>query len=247
MPTTAYLDFAVTEIIGPLLYRFARRRLRYDRGSQRMLEGGIGRTLNTARACLVIDAQPVVRLGIASLLAPEYETEHAQDGREALEMLTNVGSFDVAVVEMRTAAGDGAPSGTATIRDLRAAQPALGVVALGVPLDRHAVRAAIDAGAAAYVSKRSSPASLRSAIDAAAEQEGYIDPDATGVARGGLTRRQREVLQLFADGLSTDEAARRLGLSAETVRTHAKATLSRMGARDRAHAVAIAMRGSLIE
>ena len=52
---------------------------------------------------------------------------------------------------------------------------------------------------------------------------------------------------MFADGLSTEEAAKRLGLSAETVRTHAKATLPRLGARDRAHAVAIAIRGSLID
>lgn len=204
--------------------------------------------MNAARACLVIDAHPVVRMGIRSLLVPDYEIEEVRDGREALELLTSVGSFDVAVVEMRGAGDDGLPSGATTIRELRAAKPALGLVALGGPLDRHAVRAAIDAGAGAYVSKRSSPTSLRSAIDAAADQEAFIDPDAAlARSRGNLTRRQREVLQLFADGLSTDEAARRLGLSAETVRTHAKASLARMGARDRAHAVAMAMRGSLIE
>lgn len=204
--------------------------------------------MNAPRACLVIDAHPVILLGIKSLLAPEYETEGVADGREALELMTSVGSFDVAVVEMRSTGQNGVPSGTATVRDLRAAQPALGIVALGGPLERHAARAAIDAGAGAYVSKRSSPKSLRSAIDAACEQEAFIDPDAGGASSGsGLTRRQREVLQLYADGLSTDEAAQRLGLSAETIRTHAKASLSRMGARDRAHAVALAMRGSLID
>ncbi len=90
---------------------------------------------------------------------------------------------------------------------------------------------------------------MRSAVAAVADFESFIDP---GVERGGrgqapITPRQRQILQLFADGHSTDEAARRLGLSTETVRTHAKATLPRLGARDRAHAVAIAIRGSLID
>ena len=62
-----------------------------------------------------------------------------------------------------------------------------------------------------------------------------------------MTPRQREILQLFADGHATDEVARRLGLSAETVRTHAKASLPRLGARDRPHAVAIALRSGLID
>ena len=57
-----------------------------------------------------------------------------------------------------------------------------------------------------------------------------------------LTRRQRQILQLYADGQSTARVAKRLGLSAETIRTHTKAILARLGARDRAHAVAIALR-----
>ncbi len=62
-----------------------------------------------------------------------------------------------------------------------------------------------------------------------------------------LTRRQRQIIQLYADGQSTARVAKRLGLSAETVRTHTKAILARLGAQDRAHAVAIALRSSLIE
>ena len=204
--------------------------------------------MNETRSCLVIDAQPIVRIGIRNLLTPDYEMEELEDGREALDLLTSVGSFDVAIVEMRSAGTEGIPSGTATIRDLLRAQPALGVVALGGALERHAVRAALDAGAAAYVSKRSAPSSLRRAVDAASEQEAFIDPTAgLSGSDGGLTRRQQEVLQLFANGLSTGQAAQRLGLSEETIRTHAKASLSRIGARDRTHAVAIALRGSVIE
>jgi len=200
----------------------------------------------TSRVCLVIEAHPIVRIGLRSLLSPDWDTEELDNGTEAVELVTSVGNFDVAVVEMRSA-GDGCPSGTATIRGLVGAQPALGVVALGGPLERHAAREALDAGATAYVSRRSAADSLRSAIEAASDQQPFVDPAATSRSRGMLTRRQRQVLQLFADGLTTEQAAQHLGLSEETVRTHAKAVISRIGARDRAHAVAMAMRCSLIE
>ena len=62
-----------------------------------------------------------------------------------------------------------------------------------------------------------------------------------------LTRRQRETLQHYADGRSTAEVAQRLGVTTETVRTHMKAVLARLDARDRAHAIAIGLRSSLIE
>jgi DNA-binding NarL/FixJ family response regulator len=111
---------------------------------------------------------------------------------------------------------------------------------------------AMRAGARAYVSKSSPASELSRAVDAAAgDAETFVDPaaDPSGVAASApiLTRRQRQILQLFADGNSTDRAAKSLGLSPETVRTHTKAVLARLKARDRAHAVAIAFRGSLIE
>ena len=65
-------------------------------------------------------------------------------------------------------------------------------------------------------------------------------------SRGKLTRRQREILQLLADGESTTVAARELGLSEETVKTHMKNTLARLDAKNRSHAVAIGLRESLI-
>ena len=61
-----------------------------------------------------------------------------------------------------------------------------------------------------------------------------------------ITTRQREILQLLADGESTTVAARQLGLSEETVKTHMKNTLSRLEAKNRSHAVAIGLRESLI-
>ncbi len=204
--------------------------------------------MGTDRCCMIIDSHPVVRLGIKRLLEPSWEFEELPDGRGAVDLLNSVGNFEVAIVEMR-AAGNTAPSGTATIRRLLHQQPGLGVVAHGGRTDRHAIGEALDAGANAYVSKRSSPNTMRTAIDAVLQFNSFIDPDADPASgeRPRVTPRQRQILQMFADGHSTDEAAKRLGLSAETVRTHAKASLPRLGARDRAHAVAIALRSSLID
>ena len=69
--------------------------------------------MDPSRTCLVIDTNPVVRAGIRSMLAPDFDVEELDDGRGALELLTSVGSIDAAVVEMRSGGG-GVPSGAAT-------------------------------------------------------------------------------------------------------------------------------------
>jgi DNA-binding NarL/FixJ family response regulator len=89
---------------------------------------------------------------------------------------------------------------------------------------------------------------MRRAVDAALAHERFVDPAVPPKgSRGKLTRRQREILQLVADGGSTVLAARELGLSEETVKTHTKNAVARLGARNRTHAVAMALRESLIE
>ena len=185
------------------------------------------------------------------LLDDSFEIEEASDGRDALQMLTDFGEFDVAIIDVGRgpAPESDAPQGTATIRALRKASPGLGIVAHGSRPERHTAAEAMKAGASAYVAKSSPAEALTRAVDAAAEAETFVDPAAeNGHARGNsLTRRQREILQMIADGHSTSTTAKRLGLSAETVRTHTKAALARLGARDRAHAVAIGLRSSLIE
>ena len=158
--------------------------------------------------------------------------------------------FDVAIVELRPAnGGRESLSGMQAIRALRKASPRLGIVAHGARPQRHSASEAIDAGALAYVAKSSDPKHLRRAVDAAAEAETFVDPAARRKENGALrlTRRQREILQLYANGLSTEKAAKRLGLSTETVRTHTKAVLQRLEARDRTHAVAIGLRSSIID
>jgi DNA-binding NarL/FixJ family response regulator len=202
--------------------------------------------LKDDRRCLVVDGHAVTRIGVREVLGPEFVVEEAADSREALETQTCTGSFDVAVVELDGSRKDGEPAGPALIKSLHRAMPGTGIVALSRSAERHTAREAMRAGASAFVAKTSPPDILLEAVEAAADAGSFVDPAANGKT-SGLTRRQQQTLQLFAEGHSTADVATRLHLSAETVRAHTKALLSRLGARNRAHAVAIAMRIGLVD
>lgn len=204
------------------------------------------------RRCLVVDDQPLVRLGVRRLLAGSFAIDEVAEGEEALRMVTEVEDFDVAIVDTgRPPGGEDVLAGRKLIRALHEARPGLEIVAHGDRAERHLATEAIRAGARAYVAKSSPAGELTHAVEAAMEAEAFIDPAASPSRKSGpspsLTRRQRQVLQLFADGSSTELAARSLGLSPDTVRTHSKGALARLGAHDRAHAVAIALRGGFID
>jgi DNA-binding NarL/FixJ family response regulator len=203
------------------------------------------------RRCLVVDDHAVVRLGVRELLEDRYEVDEAEDGEDALQMLTDIGDFDVAIVDTgRAFPGGRSLGGTRTIRALLKARPGLGIVAHGERAERSVAVEAMRAGARAFVAKSSPARELNRAVEAAAESETFIDPAALPGGRRrspALTKRQRQIVQLIADGNSTAQAAHALGLSEETVRTHTKALLARLDARDRAHAVAISLRNGLIE
>lgn len=201
--------------------------------------------------CLVIDGHPLVRLGVRDALHGDFQVHESANRSEALELVRDVGSIDVAIVGMRRwSAGENnsEPTGREAIRALHRAEPGMGIVAHGDVPERHIANAALQAGATAYVARTAHPEDLRRAVHAAIEQERFIDPAVPPKgSRGQITRRQREILQLIANGGSTTAAARDLGLSEETVKTHTKNALARLGARNRTHAVAIALRESLID
>jgi DNA-binding NarL/FixJ family response regulator len=204
--------------------------------------------VNEERRCLIIDEHPILRLGVRGVLGDRFQVEEAAHGSDALELLTALGGFDVAIVELVARGEADRLRGIAAIRALRKASPGLPIVAHGPRAEAQAATEAIEAGAAAFVAKSSPPDSLSRAVDAAVAAESFVDPAAGGNGGGvPLTKRQRQILQLYADGHSTAAVSARLGLSLETVRTHTKALLSRLHARDRAHAVALALRTGLIE
>jgi DNA-binding NarL/FixJ family response regulator len=111
---------------------------------------------------------------------------------------------------------------------------------------------ALKAGVKGYVRKDSPGEDLVRAIQAAREGDFYVDPalSSTIVLDDGdktLSDRQREILQMLADGMQTEAVAIKLGLSTETVRTHTKRILAKLGADTRTQAVAIGIRTGLIE
>jgi DNA-binding NarL/FixJ family response regulator len=185
-------------------------------------------------------------------LQDRFECQEAASRQEAVDLVRDVGSIDIAILDMRRHS-DGlntaAPlDATETIRMLLRSEPGLGIVAHGERAERHLASAALKAGASAYVSRTANSELLLRAAQAALAQERFIDPAVPPRgSRGKLTKRQREILQLLANGESTTVAARELDLSEETIKTHTKNALARLEARNRTHAVAIALRESLIE
>jgi DNA-binding NarL/FixJ family response regulator len=199
----------------------------------------------------VIDAHPLVRLGVRDVLAGDFEIHESENRDEAVSLVRDVGSIDVAIVDLRRGAADGSPEslyGEEAIRALHRTAPGMGIVAHGDRPERHLASAALQAGASAYVARTAAAAEMTKAARAALDQSRFVDPAVPPRgSRGKLTRRQREILQLLADGGSIAAAARELGLSEETVKTHTKNMLARLGARNRTHAVAIALRECLID
>lgn len=191
-----------------------------------------------------------MRVGVRETLGDGFEIHESESREEAVDLVRDIGDFDVAIVDLgrRSAEADAALSGDEAIRALRKTEPGLGIVAHGERAERQAATTAMQAGASAYVARTASPEDLRRAVRAALTQERFVDPAVPPPgSRGKLTRRQRQILQLIANGESTTVAARELDLSEETVKTHTKNALARLGARNRTHAVAIALRESLIE
>lgn len=184
------------------------------------------------------------------MLADSFQVHESSSREEALELIRDVGDFDVAIVDMSWRQNGSGPaiSGAETIRALRRDSAALGIVAHGERPERHLATVALQAGASCFVSRTAGTEEMLRAVEAASAQESFVDPRVPPKgSRGKLTRRQRQILQLLADGESTTVAARQLDLSEETVKTHTKNALARLGARNRSHAIAIALRESLID
>jgi DNA-binding NarL/FixJ family response regulator len=199
--------------------------------------------------CLVVDDHPVVRQGIRALLERELdgvEVSTAATPEAALEE-SGGDAPDVVVIDLRRVGGD-VQNAVTQLQD-KLQSPIVVFTADGGP---RMLSEALKAGVKGYVRKDSPPEDLIRAIQAAHNGEFYVDPALSSSllleeGERTLTARQREILQMLADGMHTEEVARQLGLSTETVRTHTKRILSKLGAGTRTQAVAIGIRSGLIE
>ena len=119
--------------------------------------------------------------------------------------------------------------------------------------DRALLTEALDSGVRGFVLKEAPMQDLTRAVDMVAGGAVYVDPVLAGVLASAeserlpqLTKREREVLRLLADGLTNEEIGKRLFLSPETVRTHVQKAMRRLEEDTRTQAVAVALRQSLI-
>jgi DNA-binding NarL/FixJ family response regulator len=110
----------------------------------------------------------------------------------------------------------------------------------------------LESGAKGYILKEAPHQTLLRAIEKVAAGEGYVDPALmpaflTKDRDDMLTGREREILQLLADGMSNADVAQRLFISQETVKSHVRHILAKLEADTRTHAVAIALREAIID
>ncbi|HEX8647613.1 MAG TPA: response regulator transcription factor [Thermoleophilaceae bacterium] len=197
--------------------------------------------------CLIVDEHPVVRQGIRALLERELPGVEVIDAPSASAVPGGGPAPDVVVVDPSHAGGNV----ESLVAELRESVDSAIVIFTGNGGPR-LLADALKAGVKGYVRKDSPPEDLVRAIRAAHSGEFYVDPalSSTIVLEEGdrtLTARQREILQMLADGLQTDAVAKQLGLSTETVRTHTKRILAKLHADTRTQAVAIAIRNGLIQ
>ncbi len=203
-----------------------------------------------APRCLIVDDHPVVRAGVRAVLEKAFANAQVEDA-ESVDELAAAGvdgpAPDVVIVDPWRAGVDVG----AAIGKLQS-QVDAPIVVFTSDGGARLLSEALKAGVKGYVRKDSPSEDLVRAIDAARSGEFYVDPglSSTIVLDEGdrtLSARQREILQMLADGMQTDKVAEKLGLSTETVRTHTKRILAKLEASTRTQAVAIGIRHGLIE
>jgi DNA-binding NarL/FixJ family response regulator len=194
--------------------------------------------------CLLADDHPALVAAVEPYLADNgfAVVGPVADGRRAVALATEE-QPDLALVDYRMPR----LGGLELIAALREAAPETRIVVYTADADQELAREALAAGAVALVLKEAPLADLVRALEAALAGRSYLDPAlASAPPTSRLTQRELDVLELLAEGLQHEEIGRRLGISAETVRTHLRKACDRLGAVTRTQAVATALRLGLI-
>jgi DNA-binding NarL/FixJ family response regulator len=200
--------------------------------------------LNDPR-CLVADDHPALATAVCSYLSENgfQIVGSASDGRRALSLAIET-KPDVALIDYRMPR----LSGTDLVRSLSEACPGTALAVYTADADEAIADEILDAGAVALVLKEAPLADLVRALDSARAGVVYLDPalHRAGAAGETLTSRELDVLRLLADGLPHEQIGSRLGITAETVRSHVRKASDRLGASTRTQAIATALRLGLI-
>jgi DNA-binding NarL/FixJ family response regulator len=206
---------------------------------------------------LLVDDHQIVRQGLRTLLEKEPDMEvaaEAEDGRAAVRLAREVSPqvviMDVAMPDL---------NGIEATRQIVAECPGVKVIALSMHADRRFVSNMLKAGASGYLLKDSAFEELARAIRAVAADKVYLSPEVSDIVirdyvKGPqeevsvyslLTPREREVLQLLAEGKATREIADRLHVSVKTVETHRQQIMTKLELRSVAELTKYAIREGL--
>ena len=203
--------------------------------------------------CLVVDDHTVVRQGLDLLFGDIEDLElvgTVGTGEEALDAVEQL-EPEIVLMDVRLPGIDG----VSAVKRIQERTPSVKFVVFSAYGDKRLLSDAIAAGARGYVMKGSPPEDLLRAIRTVAGGQAFVDPSLSpallmsdgGPSEQPLSEREREILQLLAEGYHTEEVARRIGLSVETVKSDTKRVIGKLQADTRTHAVAIALRQAIIE
>ncbi len=203
---------------------------------------------------LIVDDHAMVRRGLAAFLRAKPDlllVGEAANGGEALTLCEQLRP-DVVLMDLMMPGLSGAEA----TRLIRGRWPEIRVIALTSFGEKELVREALAAGALSYLLKNVSAEDLAEAIRAAGAGHSTLAAEAVQAliqtapvepaVGADLTAREREVLGLLVQGMTNPEIAARLVVSRATAKAHVSNVLSKLGAANRAEAVALALRGKLV-
>lgn len=204
---------------------------------------------------ILADDHELVRKSIAALLRDETDfevVEECSNGREVLDLVARVrpavAIIDVAMPEL---------NGIEATRRIRELSPATRVIVLSNYADATYVRETLKAGAVGYIVKSGAAQDLIEAVRTGTRSHVYLSDAVSAIVTGAepnggdgvarpLSAREREVLQLIAEGRTSKEVARLLGISATTVKSHRNHIMEKLDIHDKAGLTRYAIRIGLI-
>jgi two-component system NarL family response regulator len=198
---------------------------------------------------LIVDDHEVIRQGLRAIFSAHRDLTivgEAADPAEAVAVAAGV-SCDVAVVDLRLQRG----SGMDVIRAVAEISPACRYVVLTNYATECWIQEATAAGALGYVMKHGTPAEIVTAVRTVHSGRRYLSADVREVLRhyahtSALTGRERQILDLLVPGTRNRRIAQLLAITEETVKTHVKNILLKIGAKDRTEAVTKAIQRGLV-
>ncbi|HEU5222139.1 MAG TPA: response regulator transcription factor [Candidatus Lumbricidophila sp.] len=198
----------------------------------------------------LVDDHEIVRRGVAQLLDREHDLEVVGEAPNAERALARIAALlpDVAVLDLRLPDDDG----ISLCREIKSRHPEVRCLMLTAYDDDHAAAAAVMAGASGYVLKTIAGTAIVDAVRSVAAGKSLLSPALTSWIRqptepvdrdddprfGSLSLRERQVLNLVAEGLTNRQIGERLSLAEKTVKNYVSGLLRKLGLSRRTQAVA---------